>query len=302
MMKKIKPNKYNTCAVMVLFHPDDGLLERIESVLSQVDAIIIIANDGQDRENLISNKDERRIYYIMEANNIGLALALNKGIKVGIDAGFEWIILLDQDSLLHNNYLEEMGNIFDKVMTEGSKKIGFFAPNYQSFDKAKIAYPIDKATQIIRNCITSGSIIPVSTFQKIGLMKEEFLIEGIDTEYALRSRANGLNIITSKVVIMTHVAGEGITKRLFGRSIQVTNHNPLRVYLQYRNFIWILRNYIEVDPIWSLTSIISIIKRLLVILIYEKQQLLKIYMAIRGAIDGFQDSFLSDNIKIIKRL
>ena len=73
--------KENICCIVVTFHPDKNLYERIEAIRSQVDRLLIVDNHSDSdcifmiRE--ISNNLDVEI--IENQENLGIAKALNQG-------------------------------------------------------------------------------------------------------------------------------------------------------------------------------------------------------------------------------
>jgi len=73
-----------TAAVVVLYHPELSLLARLlESVLSQVDALIVVDNtpnpSAQFTELFAKYRDQ--VTYIPLGDNMGIATAQNVGIR-----------------------------------------------------------------------------------------------------------------------------------------------------------------------------------------------------------------------------
>jgi glycosyltransferase involved in cell wall biosynthesis len=83
----------------------------IKSVLEQTYSaweLIIVDNGSTDNTPDCVNKfKDNRITTIKEANNLGPALARNKGLEV---ANGEWITYLDSDNEFLPNYLTSMVN------------------------------------------------------------------------------------------------------------------------------------------------------------------------------------------------
>lgn len=113
---------------------------------------IILINDGSDEEckkiiNEYVKKDER-VIYIEHQKNQGISQARNSGIKI---AKGEWIIFIDADDYVENNFCEEMLNvakdtnsecvacaynrIYRKKIEKVQKKCNFIMNNKQFFEE-----------------------------------------------------------------------------------------------------------------------------------------------------------------------
>ena len=66
------PNMQNICAIVITYHPDTELYDRIERIASQVNKVIIVDNGSSEKNILILNKI---------STELGVHLILN-GISV----------------------------------------------------------------------------------------------------------------------------------------------------------------------------------------------------------------------------
>lgn len=277
------PSRINSAAVVVLFYPDEGLQERLERVIHQVSMLIIVANDGINVQRF-KNLTCHAIYHILPVHNLGLATALNLGLEVAGKLGYSWCLMLDQDTIINKNLLIKLAEAWEDCPYHNC--VAMLAPNYINPNGSRVAYPTKKAWQPIKIAITSGSIIYIPVIDKVGGMREDFFIEGIDVEFSLRLYSLGLQIIASGTPLMTHGAGLAEERQLFGRTVIVTHHSPERYFLQFRNLSWILLHYCCKEPNWSRKAIFSLIKRCFLIAIFEYQRPQKLWAITRGVFCG----------------
>src|SRR6202167_2799117 len=98
-------NGQDVCAITVAYHPDAKFPARVERVLREVGALVIVDNGSGDAElrmlrELAMNSS---ITLISNGENVGVARALNIGIRRAITLGFRWALLLDQDSWIDDD-------------------------------------------------------------------------------------------------------------------------------------------------------------------------------------------------------
>lgn len=279
----VVPQKDNTAAIVVLYHPEGDLLARLALVRGQVDILIIVANDGVGQERL-SMLDQHGMVYENNPVNRGLAAALNQGLRLAEQGGYRWALLLDQDTLVDTDLVVGLGIAYSAC--DFRSNVGIMGANYRSLDGKRTAYSEAGAFQLVPNVITSGSVVRLSLLSKVGYMFEPFFIEGIDIEYALRMRVAGYNVLATARPLMSHGAGVGESRKLLGRTVLVGHHPPWRCYLQYRNVTWIVIKYAGFDPRWALTTVIAFHKKMLLTLLFEDQRMAKTFAAIRGLTHG----------------
>jgi len=272
-----------TAAVVVLYHPEGDLRERLQRALRQVARLIVIANDGLSDDRLIGLATAN-IRYIRESRNRGLAAALNRGLEIAIQEGMTWALLLDQDTVIDEDLVAGLGRLHAQLPRPD--RVAVIAPNYRSSVSGKLAHPDNPAVQPARVAITSGSMVRLAVLAVAGAMKEEFFIEGIDLEFSLRLRRAGYELWISGRPFMTHGAGESAERRLGGRTVLITHHQVWRYYLQYRNLTWLVCRYVFHEPRWVGQTIAAMVKKIMLVLLYERQRPAKAGAIFRGVFDG----------------
>jgi glycosyltransferase involved in cell wall biosynthesis len=100
--------------VMAAFNAEAYIAEAIESILKQThtDFEFIIINDGSKDKTLsiIKSFSDKRIVIIDNDRNYGLAISLNKGIKI---ANGKYIARMDADDISSPNRLEKQFNFLE---------------------------------------------------------------------------------------------------------------------------------------------------------------------------------------------
>jgi rhamnosyltransferase len=86
--------------------------------------------------------------------------------------------------------------------------------------------------------ITSGSLIPITTFDCVGLLEERLFVDYVDIEWGLRAKREGFRCFGVFPAKMQHSLGD-TPLRLAGARLPV--HSALRHYYHFRNAVWLTR-------------------------------------------------------------
>lgn len=225
--------------VLVTYKPDRALLEKVlKSISSQVRRVVIVDNGSFLNFDLLGD-----IKLISLIDNKGISFAQNLGIKDCINAGADYILLSDQDTVYPYNYVSSMLPLFEENHSacvivpkfhDGMKKNsdGFIAIKPIIFQQF---FPVSGQHEIFQ-AIASGKILKASVLEDIGLMNEDLFIDWVDLEWCWRARAKGYKIIGNADVIIQHQLGD-MSKDLGFREVNL--RSPMRHYYITRNSFYL---------------------------------------------------------------
>lgn len=292
----------NIFAVTVTYNPELNLLRRqILSLINQVTGIIIVDNGSdniKELKGLISQMDlsrEGNFCLIDNERNMGLGRAQNQGIERAISLKARDVILLDQDSVLEDDFLTNMLMDRRQLVDEG-KNVGAIGPVYFS-EVTNEVYPITKfrgpfieriepsdSPVEASFLIASGCLISVDVLQTVGLMNEELFIDCIDVDWSFRAYARGFKLFASPRARMMHTIGDN-RMSVFGRSISV--HSPLRRYYLFRNSIYMVKSP-NIPFGYKIREIVFNGFRLMIFLVVSKNKT----KYLKYSLSGFRDGIL----------
>ena len=273
-------------AIVVTYNPEQALIDsQFESLVNQVDGVIYVDNASS---NATVFPISEKVIILRNQVNEGLGRAQNQGLQKAKEIGVDYILLLDQDSVLSENtvrcllqellrYEEREGHVgaigpiiasaFDNRDAPGVVHLGL------TIGTAQI-----KGTMPVTYNIASGSLIPLTVIDKVGGLEEKLFIDGLDVEWCLRARSYGYRILITDAARLYHRLGEGKKDR-------VLNHSTFREYYIVRNSI-IFLSYRHVPVSYKVRKFFLTIMRVLSSLIRLR---LKYFIAgLRGLIDGFK--------------
>jgi rhamnosyltransferase len=130
--------------------------------------------------------------------------------------------------------------------------------------------------------ITSGSLIPISVLDDIGLMREELFIDFVDIEWCLRARAKGCDIVSFPQVEINHHLGDSSVS-FMGTSYPI--HSPLRMYYYFRNAMYLYRLK-GVDWNWRVVDSTRNLFRFLFYMLFVKNRSMYFKYIIKGYYHG----------------
>jgi rhamnosyltransferase len=309
-MQNLALNRKDICAVLISFFPEIDLFEKIVALSSQVERIFIIDNTPHSdscnvdklRHLLSQSEGNLNVEWISNAENIGQSSALNIGVRMAIDAGHQWVLTLDQDSVVPNNYIELMCAGYNEfIFKHRNYRIASITPLLVSIEYVN-SYSRSQSTdssfglggvrvqgdsQIVKRAITSGNIVNLSVFPEIGLFDEDFFIDFVDTEFCIRLKKYRYDILRINNAHLFHAIGNSTEHKLLFKTIKCSNHHPVRYYYFYRNSTATLIRYLRLRTCYLVLDVPKIMLfRLMMTLLFESKKLNKSSEILQGVLHG----------------
>ncbi len=135
--------------------------------------------------------------------------------------------------------------------------------------------------------IASGSLLRAAMVRDIGMMREDFFIDYIDSEYCLRARRKGWNVVVARRAVLHHALGEKKRHTRLNMTVVTSNHSAARRYTIYRNRIWVWRMYYSDAFPYVLFDMIAVTFDMWRIALLEQERFRKLRAVLRGVYDGF---------------
>ena len=263
--------------VVVWYNPSKKDIKNIDSYIKAVDKLYIVDNsENGSNESKIPNS--KKVEYIYQNENLGIAKALNIACYKAIKEKYKFILTMDQDSCFKSNDVDKMKT---KISSLDLSKIGIISPWHKTKlklekPKEEIDYPLD--------VMTSGNILNLDIFQKIGGFKEFLFIDGVDIESCLNLKKNGYKVMRINSIELQHDLGDIFYRNFLGKEFMCDNHNYLRIYYMTRNYRYIRKEYRNIAP--EFCDILVKIKGLIFkIVFYEKDKFRKLRSIVFGIYD-----------------
>jgi len=279
------------CAVVTTYYPNEAFLENMERVVSQVAAIIVVDNTASEASRKVLAKLQavsQKIIILSNDKNEGTVKALNQGICRAQELGYQWVLTLDQDSLIDANlvktYLE-----FIKGYPDLST-LGVINSNYKDKETGMLGFSANTPKQNgwaeVPTLITSGSFFAISTFKQIGLMREEFFMDWADYDFCLRARQIGKHNFVYIHPLIIHSVGAKTKHKIFFLELPANNHNPFRCYLIGRNLIVLIKEYFLKEFPVTMFYIVILFYKFFSVILWEEKRAIKLRSLFLGIKDG----------------
>jgi rhamnosyltransferase len=235
-------------AVAILYHPTSNFIENLATYQPFLDKIYVFDNTEKGSELKEQILGFTKVEYYNDGVNNAIAQRLNTAAKKAISEGFDWLLMMDQDSKFVSNSLKYYLNGIENYPLKAS--IPIFCLNY--LRETQESSPIAK-TQEIDLFITSGSVLNLSLFPLIGAFDENLFIDFVDTEYSLRCKKMGYKIIQFTNIFLVHQLGTLVKrasiKTLYLKKKLKTIYTPIRYYYLCKNNLYIQKKYQDLDAV-----------------------------------------------------
>jgi rhamnosyltransferase len=281
------PTRKGVCAIVVTYFPDARFAERIKVAKEQVDMLVVIDNSGNNSPlHQFKELSDDRVHLIFNEFNTGLAAALNLGMTWAKAAGYSWAVLLDQDTTVHGDAVEQLLSIAQRYLAPD--RIAAIGSNYESVRSMQSAWTEETSV------ITSGSLLSIPAFSRIGPFRDEFFVDCVDLEYCLRARASGFKVLRSTNKLMEHEIGNVTRHSILSFQAGTSNHVVIRRYYLARNLTSLIREYSRREPRWVVRMIVNQFKSLLLLCLFEADRRRKLKIYLIGLYDGWKGRFGRD--------
>jgi rhamnosyltransferase len=274
---------HHIVAVIVTYQPSlDLLYQNFLALRQQVSHVVVIDNtDHPEQAACVEKrlKDHPELHYVWNQGNQGIAHALNQGVRLAESLGADWILTMDQDSILPPDYVSILANEIaqhdDSVISIGTP----FVSHHHTFADTKDGGEV-------KLLITSGNLIQIAAIKKAAYFREEFFIDYVDFDLSLRLRKLGYQLIETHKTSFTHHLGEPEKKVLFGKTFSCTNYSPLRFYYMTRNRLVFFKENCWFDPALVMRCTGQMLKEIVKMLLAENDRKRKIKAILTGIKDG----------------
>ena len=238
---------------IVLYNPRD--INRLNQCISSAKQICNNIYIFDNSEFVIGYSFDSSVNYFSNNKNYGLSYALNALMEHAREDGCNWIITLDQDSVLPDGIIDG----YKKIILN-TEKIGIVCPQIIDTRRKYLEIKQEPVVESVNFCITSGSCISIRIWEEIGKFDNWLFIDLIDNDFCKRLVLSGYKIIRLNNFILNQQYGEIIEKskpiRDFWiklskilRNVNIAklsykkNVNPIRVYYTCRNIIYVNKKF-----------------------------------------------------------
>jgi GT2 family glycosyltransferase len=213
----------------------------------------IVVVDNGSKDGSVAFLQERfgsDLNQVEAQENFGYPYGLNLGIKFFLAKGAEWFLLMNNDTVVSADFLQELEkatqvglkytlfgpmilyyNQPDTIWFMGAREIPgtlLFVNNHRGMSRY-LNFPQFLPTDFVHGCTM---LVKHEIFEKIGFFDDTSPIYGDDVDFCWRARKAGFKMAAVPRANMWHKV-----------SAFMQRHKPKTRYLRIRNQIWFYRRY-----------------------------------------------------------
>jgi GT2 family glycosyltransferase len=227
---------------------------------------IIIVDNNSNNDSVSIMKDKLKKHIIIESNeNLGFSGGNNLGIRYALNNKSDYILLLNNDTIVHPDFLEPLIKAFNENRNAGiitgqiyyydDKELLWFDGAYCNRKKGQIYHKNIKMhnnpnlknieeQQFLTGCFM---LIPSYIFESVGLLDEKYFLYYEDTDYCIKVKKKNYKLLINR------------ESRIYHKVSKSTDENSnLYLYYNTRNrFIFIKENINGIHKIISYMYMLS---------------------------------------------
>ncbi|MEH3119762.1 MAG: rhamnosyltransferase [Methylorubrum populi] len=211
----------DTAVAVVFFRPSPAQVARVVERFAGRMPVLVYDNGGIPPDASARMRDAAGLTRLGGGRNLGIAAALNALAEAAGAAGFRYLFLLDQDAdagvetvlALHRG-LTGMAPDDPPPAVVGPAPAphpGHKAPAYPR----RPGVPPRGALRPVEFLATSGSLVDLAAFGRVGPFREDFFIDAVDLEWCFRAWARGRSCWMDPGTAIPHSVGRGAIRARF---------------------------------------------------------------------------------------
>lgn len=268
---------------IVTFNPGlDRLLDNLSTVILQDTDILIFDNGSKNYYEIrnLASKLGCKVWHIEK--NKGIAYALKFIMDYAVRNNYEWVLSLDQDSIINkgliNEYKEYSSDPQIGALTCDIRDRNFAETSKLIFEEGE--HGIKK----IHKCITSGCFMRVSAYTTTDGYDVSMFIDFVDFDICYALIRAGYQIIKIPFEGLLHEDGHGTNISFFGKNYIMYHKAAWRRFYMMRNVIYLARKFPEIQS--PARTLIHCIWNICLVFIYEDDKFAKLQNGLKGIFKG----------------
>ncbi|KPJ69771.1 hypothetical protein AMJ44_02350 [candidate division WOR-1 bacterium DG_54_3] len=208
--------------------------------------IVIVDNGSKDGSPDRLKREFPYITLLKNPDNLGFAEGCNVGMRYALERGVDYILLLNNDTVVEQQFLTRMVEA-----AERDSNTGILCPKIYYYDKPNVIWTaggkINKLTsrtyamglnkadkgqydKLKEVDYVSGCalLIKAETVEKIGMLDKDYFNHYEDVDWCMRARRRGYKILYIPDSVIYHK----VSMALGGK------YSPIHMYYQMRNWLW----------------------------------------------------------------
>jgi GT2 family glycosyltransferase len=238
------------------FNADDIIDRTLDAVRTQTrppDAILLVDNASAD--GTLNRVFPEEVTIVRNHENLGVSGAIPIGFKHALDRDFDWMWILDHDSVPEPNALETLLELYSSWPQNLRDQAAFVAclPRDEPDGRPRHGRIFTRRGRILLNpppmpryyqchvTIWSGSLYRLSAVREIGLPNRDYVMDRGELEYTYRvMKAGYKGFIHQDAVLRHNIRAEPLSqlRKLGPISLEFVESPPMRCYYVCRNSLY----------------------------------------------------------------
>jgi rhamnosyltransferase len=281
-----------SAAVIVTYHPDAQVFERIDTLAAQVDVLYVIDNTP---ETVAFPALAPGVVFERNGNRGGLAGALNSALRHARASHLRYVFVFDQDTEIPRGYCDAMLAASATLAATDWAVAGPRHVNASTGHPVRLSVPgrfMNSLwpTSAMKNVeclflINSCSLLDLARVPAQLCYDEHLAVDMIDVAFCLALRRLGLQSFCIPSITVVH----GIGNRKPGSfAFSATHYSSERKYLQTRNRFIVWRTFWATEKAYVVTDLLIWLMDAARTIVFEARRGEKLGAIGRGIIDGLR--------------
>jgi rhamnosyltransferase len=222
-MKLLNPSYSQYSIGLVLYHPEQSLLKRIQ--LMEEIGIKVYVFDNSPFVGVYSQVIQKNpnITYLTAGKNVGIGFSLSTLCATAYAHGHRRLLFLDQDTGISVKTLEFIKSYMHNLSIDIDRQYAALVFSGHS--------ALDQSIKEVRLAISSGSLFNLTALKQIGWHNENYFVDCVDYELCLRARRSGFKIgMISNTTDFDHVSEQPDRSiNILGKQVLVRRYSFVRI-------------------------------------------------------------------------
>ena len=283
----MKQDKFKVLGGVVTFNPDTSrFTENLRTLVNQVDELYVFDNGSKNLGDIekILNQFSTNVVLHNERKNAGIAYALKKIMEYANKRDFNWVLSVDQDSVLDSKLVDEYKK---NILNYKNDDIGMLTCliKDRNFEDKSVEKQKERLKEV-PICITSAAFTNVKNYFSTEGYDSNLFIDLVDTDICLTLRENGFKIFRINYLGIYHEIGHGENKQILLKKIIVHHSSIFREYYMSRNSIILRKKHPKLYTRKVMVN--GLCLKFLTIIFFEKNKNKRLIKYLKGLIDGIK--------------
>lgn len=272
-------------AVISAFNPLPTFEDHLHAIAAQVPSVVVVDDSGRPgalaaRLQLMGLEN---LHVVENDSNLGLAVALNRGIASAVSAGARRVVTFDQDTNVPAGFVAELAAAMDRLGPEAL----VVGPETISSERQPVCHLVGGEVCSLR-ILQSGMLVDARAFELVGMFREEFFIDVLEPDFLARLHRAGHHGFLALGVDLPHAVGETRRVNLGLVSPKVTDHAAFRRYLMTRNGIVVAFENVRTMPRFAADILAGVIREAARSILLESRRAKTLRAVLAGIADAIR--------------